>query len=318
MLYDLLRPLLFTLPAERAHGVAAGVLRATLSTTQSRAIARSFFQVDDPALHSECFGIHFPNPIGLAAGFDKSGESFNPLAALGFGFIEIGTITAQAQTGNPRPRLFRLPTDRALLNRMGFNNPGAEVVAAHLRTSRIEPILGINIGKSRVVPLEQAADDYVRSLELLEPFAHYIVINVSSPNTPGLRSLQHADALRDLLTAIKSRATRPVLLKISPDLTDGELEEIVGVATDQAISGIIATNTTTSREGLQTSPEKIQSLGDGGISGAPLRIKAIQIVHRIYQLTHGKMPIVGVGGIFSADDAWAMICAGASLVQLYS
>jgi dihydroorotate dehydrogenase len=328
MLYDLLRPFLFTLPAETAHHLGTGLLDLSLAPPPVRALVRSTIAVDDPALAIERFGIRFPNPVGLAAGFDKSGELFNALGALGFGFVEIGTVTAFGQPGNPRPRLFRLPDDRALLNRMGFNNPGAEAVAARLRKTRIEPVLGINLGKSKATPLDQAAGDYLRSLELLEPFARYLVVNVSSPNTPGLRQLQDAAPLRDLLRALQARAAelavgrhgdaRPILLKIAPDLTDPQVEEAVGIARDEGIAGIIATNTTVSREGLRTPTARVEALGPGGISGAPVRARAREVVSLVWKTTGGAMPIIGVGGIFTADDAWEMIRAGASLVQLYT
>jgi len=328
MLYDLLRPFLFTLPAETAHHFGTGLLDLSLAPPPVRALVRSTVAVDDPALAIERFGIRFPNPVGLAAGFDKSGELFNALGALGFGFVEIGTVTALGQPGNPRPRLFRLRDDRALLNRMGFNNPGAEAVAERLRGTRIEPVLGINLGKSKVTPLEEAAGDYLRSLDLLEPFARYLVVNVSSPNTPGLRQLQDAAPLRELLRALHARASelavrrhgdaRPILLKIAPDLTDPQIEEAVGIAQEEGIAGIIATNTTVSREGLRTPAARVEALGAGGISGAPVRARAREVVSRIWRTSGGKMPIVGVGGIFTADDAWEMIRAGASLVQLYT
>ncbi|HEU4558141.1 MAG TPA: quinone-dependent dihydroorotate dehydrogenase [Longimicrobium sp.] len=328
MLYDLVRPFLFTLPAETAHHLGTGLLDLSLAPPPVRALVRSTFAVDDPALAIERFGIRFPNPVGLAAGFDKTGELFNALGALGFGFVEIGTVTALGQPGNPKPRLFRLPDDRALLNRMGFNNPGAEAVTARLRKTRIEPVLGINLGKSKLTPLEEAAGDYLRSLELLEPFARYLVVNVSSPNTPGLRQLQDAAPLRELLRALRLRAgelaaarreaARPILLKIAPDLTDPQIEEAVGIARDEGIAGVIATNTTVSREGLRTPSDRVEALGAGGISGAPVRARARQVVSRIWSATGGAMPIVGVGGIFTADDAWEMVRAGASLVQLYT
>ncbi len=328
MLYDLLRPFLFTLPAETAHHFGTGLLDLSLAPPPLRSLVRSTFAVDDPALAIERFGIHFPNPVGLAAGFDKTGELFNALGALGFGYVEIGTVTALGQPGNPKPRLFRLPDDRALLNRMGFNNPGAEAVAARLRKTRIEPVLGINLGKSKATPLDEAASDYLRSLELLEPFARYLVVNVSSPNTPGLRQLQDAAPLRELLRALRTRAgelaaarggpARPILLKIAPDLTDPQIDEAVGIAREEGIVGVIATNTTVSREGLRTPAVRVEALGAGGISGAPVRARARQVVSRIWATTGGAMPIVGVGGIFTADDAWEMIRAGASLVQLYT
>lgn len=325
-LYDAIRPLLFNLPAEQAHHVGTTALDAALSLPPARSLARSLFHVRDPALAVERFGIRFPNPVGLAAGFDKSGAWFNALGALGFGAIEIGTVTALAQPGNPQPRLFRLPADGALLNRMGFNNPGAEAVAARLRRTRIEPVLGINIGKSKAAPLEDAPADYLRSLELLEPFAAYLVVNVSSPNTPGLRQLQDAAPLRALLRALRIRAgelaaargesPRPILLKIAPDLTDPQVEEAAGIAVEQGMAGLIATNTTVSRDGLRT--DGVDAMGAGGISGAPVHRRAVEVVGRAWTATGGRLPIVGVGGIFGPDEAWAMIRAGASLVQVWT
>jgi dihydroorotate dehydrogenase len=327
-LYDAIRPLLFTLPAEQAHHAGTTAITAALLAPPARALARSLFHVRAPELAVERFGIRFPNPVGLAAGFDKSGAWFNALGALGFGSIEIGTVTALAQPGNPQPRLFRLPADRALLNRMGFNNPGAEAVAARLARTRIEPVLGINLGKSKAAPLEDAAADYLRSLELLEPFAAYLVVNVSSPNTPGLRQLQDAGPLRELLRALRTRGAelaaargrppRPILLKIAPDLSDPQVEEAAGIAVEEGMAGMIATNTTVSRDGLRTPAAEVERMGAGGISGAPVHRRAVEVVGRVYRATGGRLPVVGVGGIFGADEAWAMIRAGASLVQVWT
>ena len=328
MLYDLFRPLLFSLPAETAHTVATGAMDAALGTRAAREAARAVLGVDDPALAVTRWGIRFPNPVGLAAGFDKSGAYFNALGALGFGSIEIGTVTALAQPGNPRPRLFRLPGDGALLNRLGFNNPGAEAVARRLARTPVEPVLGINLGKSKATPLEEATADYLRSLELLEPYARYLVVNVSSPNTPGLRTLQDAGPLRELLRALRSRAgelaaargeaARPLLLKIAPDLSDAQVVEVVGIAREEGIAGLIATNTTVSREGLRTPRPEVEALGAGGVSGRPLRERALEVVGLVWRETRGELPTVGVGGIFDARDAWERIRAGASLVQLYT
>lgn len=278
----------------------------------------------DSRLATRVFGIDFPNPIGLAAGFDKRGGAFNALGALGFGFVEIGTITAHGQAGNPKPRIFRIPRDQALLNRMGFNNPGADAVAGELRSSPLETILGINIGKSKVTPLEAAVEDYMQSLELLMPFASYLVVNVSSPNTPGLRELQDAEPLRELLRSVVAAARRadgselPVLVKLAPDLSDAQLDQAVEIAVETGAAGIIAVNTTISRDGLQTPADQIDRLGNGGISGVPVRARAQEVVARIFASTGGRIPIVGVGGIFTAEDAWQRIRAGASLVQLYT
>jgi len=298
-----------------------------MASGSARSASRRILEVNDISLRTKLWGLEFPNPVGLAAGFDKAGESFNALGALGFGFIEIGTVTAQAQEGNPEPRLFRLPKDEALLNRMGFNNPGAEAVAERLKQTPSEVILGINIGKSKVTPLERSTEDYLHSLELLLPFARYLVVNVSSPNTPGLRSLQDAEPLRELLGSVVSRAralsgtasaTPPVLVKLAPDLSDEQIDEAVQIALDQGVSGIVAVNTTISRSGLATSDGRLEAMGAGGISGAPLRKRALEVVSRIHQFTGGRIPIIGVGGIRSADDAWERIAAGANLVQLYT
>jgi dihydroorotate dehydrogenase len=322
ILYPIARSALFRLPAERAHEVVLGGLARVPSTARRLLRERS---ISDPRLATSVWGIDFANPLGLAAGFDKAGAAFNALGALGFGFVEIGTVTAHAQPGNPKPRLFRLPGDEALLNRMGFNNPGAEAVARKLAGSPIETVLGINVGKSKVTPLERAVDDYLRTIERLESFAHYLVINVSSPNTPGLRDLQDAEPLRELLRTVRTRPrpnpTRkaaPVLLKLAPDLTDEQVDQAVQIAMEEEVSGIVAVNTTVSRNGLKTPESRISELGAGGISGAPLRARAQQVVSRIYRSTEGRIPIVGVGGIFTADDAWRRIEAGASLVQIYT
>ncbi len=318
MPYRLLRPIFFRLPAETAHEFGSRLLQGALGTAAARAAARRALAVDRPALRIERWGIQFPNPVGLAAGFDKSGTHLNALGALGFGFVEIGTVTAVAQPGNPRPRMFRLPVDRALLNRMGFNNPGAEAMTERLAHTRIEPVLGINLGKSKVTPLEQATDDYLRSMELLERYADYLIVNVSSPNTPGLRQLQDAGPLRQLLRALLARATRPLLLKIAPDLSDSQVDEVADIAGEEGVSGLIATNTTVARERLRTPANQLNALGSGGISGAPVHGRALQVVARIYRRTEGALPVIGVGGIFNADQAWAFVRAGASLVQIWT
>lgn len=324
--YRLLRPLLFRLPPEAAHGLGIAALRAGAATAAQRLMLRAALEVRDPALEVRRWGIRFPNPVGLAAGFDKDAQTFNALGALGFGFIEVGTITALAQPGNPQPRLFRLPKDGALLNRMGFNNAGVAAVAERLASAAIEPILGINLGKSKAAPLERATDDYLRSLELLEPFARYLVVNVSSPNTPGLRELQDAVPLRGLLRALVARtrdlaaerdgAARPLVLKIAPDLPDAGVDQAVDIAEEEGASGIVAANTTISYDGLRT--PGVAGLGDGGISGAPLRSRALALVRRVHRRTEGRLPIIGVGGVFDAEDAYALLRAGASLVQLYT
>jgi dihydroorotate dehydrogenase len=330
MLYrSILRPILFRLPPESAHELALRSLSFALGAKWTRNLAaRRFHRASFGEL--ERFGLSFRNPVGLAAGFDKNGKGARGLAALGFGFIEVGTVTHLAQPGNARPRLFRLPQDKALINRLGFNNDGAAAVAAHLKTHRPDCVLGINLGKSRAVSLENAVDDYLASFELVQHLADYITINVSSPNTPALRELQRADALAALLEAIQQRnretALRdarggrpvPLLVKIAPDLEQHELESIVEVALRAKVDGIIATNTTTGREHLMTPQAEVAACGEGGLSGKPLRARSTEVVATLYRLARGRLTIIGVGGIFNARDAWEKTCAGASLVQLYT
>jgi dihydroorotate dehydrogenase len=325
---SILRPLLFRLPPERAHEAALDALALTLGSEWARRIAAQRF---DRAPFGELrrFGLKFSNPVGLAAGFDKNGTAARYLAALGFGFIEVGTVTHQPQPGNARPRLFRLPLDLALINRQGFNNRGAAALAAQLAAHRPGCVLGINIGRSRAVALEDAITDYLASFELVHALADYVVVNVSSPNTPNLRELQRPEALNALLSALQQRNQElavkhprgqpvPLLVKIAPDLDERDLESIVEIALRANLSGIIATNTTTSRAGLQTSLGKVEACGAGGLSGAPLRSRSTAIIASLYRLTRGRMTIIGVGGIFNALDAWEKISAGASLVQLYT
>ena len=296
-------------------------------------LARSMFSsqyvVKDSRLQQQVFGLDFENPVGLAAGFDKNARWIPQLASLGFGHVEVGTITGQQQSGNPKPRLFRLPADKALLNRMGFNNDGSQLAAERLealeKKGRPENCcLGINIGKTKVVPLEEAAADYLLSFERLYPFADYFTINVSSPNTPGLRKLQDREPLEKLIGEISGRNEqlsdnpKPVLLKIAPDLTDEQIDEIAEIALASGLAGVIATNTTISRDGLQTAPEKVESYGNGGISGGPLSGRGSAVVRRLFAKLKGKLPIVGVGGVMEPADAWEMITSGASLVQVYT
>ncbi len=329
MLYrSILRPVLFRLPPERAHEMALDALAFTLGTKWARRLATRRFS-RAPFGELRRFGLKFPNAVGLAAGFDKNGTAARYLAALGFGFIEVGTVTHQAQPGNPAPRLFRLPLDRALINRQGFNNDGAAALAKRLAARRPDCVLGINIGKSRAVALEDAVSDYLVSFELVHALADYVVVNVSSPNTPGLRELQRPEALAALLNALQKRNQElasehprlkpvPLLVKIAPDLDERNLESIVEIALQAELSGIIATNTTTNRAGLQTLPAKVEACGAGGLSGAPLGSRSTEIIAALYRLTRGRMTIIGVGGVFTAEDAWEKISAGASLIQLYT
>jgi dihydroorotate dehydrogenase len=285
---------------------------------------RSYCLSDD-RLKQTLWGQDFANPIGLAAGFDKDGIAANLWAGFGFGFAELGTVTFQAQPGNPRPRLFRLPDDRAALNRMGFNNQGAAALADRLQSLHNSNIpLGVNLGKSKVTPLDQATDDYLGSFRLLKEVGDYFVVNVSSPNTPGLRSLQSTDQLNPILSALQqeNQGQKPLLIKIAPDLEWEDIAAVVDLAQHYKLAGIIATNTTIRRDGLKT--ETLQATGKsvaeeaGGISGAPLRQRSTEVIRFIYQQSQGQLSIVGVGGIFTADDAWEKITAGASLIQVYT
>ncbi len=327
MLYrSLLRPLLFRLPPETAHELALNSLATAPKLT--KALIGDRFKLS-PFGNLRRFGLNFANPVGLAAGFDKDGVALDSLAALGFGFIEAGTVTYHPQPGNDRPRLFRLPLDRALINRAGFNNKGATAFAERVHNQRPDCVLGVSIGKSKVVSLEDAVADYVKSFEIVYPIADYVAVNVSSPNTPRLRELQQTEQLDELLRALQDRnrelaeqtngrGVLPLLVKLSPDLDDRELEEVVAVARKNNVAGLIATNTTTAREPLETGSEEVKRCGEGGLSGAPLRRRSLQMIARLYNLTDGTLPLVGVGGIFTAEDAWEMISAGASLLQIYT
>jgi dihydroorotate dehydrogenase len=266
----------------------------------------------------EVFGLRFPNRVGLAAGLDKNGVAVAAWPALGFGFVEVGTVTWHAQPGNDRPRLFRLPASQAVINRMGFNNDGAAALAAQLAAGPACPVpLGVSLGKSKVTPVDEAVGDYVASLRALEPYGDYFAVNVSSPNTPGLRALQDRGHLTELLAALRAETAKPILVKIAPDLTDAAIADLLAVVEEQGVAGVIATNTTLGRGGLAPS-DVLAGEQVGGLSGAPLRERAREVVGFVHRETGGRLPIIGVGGILRPDDALAMVDAGASLVQLYT
>ncbi len=330
-----LRPILFglKLDPEFLHQQTIGILswldreRLGFPAKSLRERLQQSCYFADPRLQQTLWGINFPNPMGLAAGFDKDGTASGSWEAFGFGFAELGTVTCHAQPGNPRPRLFRLPLDRAVLNRMGFNNSGAGAMANQLRAiwhERQSSIpIGINLGKSKVTPLPEAPNDYLASFRLLKELGDYFVVNVSSPNTPGLRSLQDASLLSGILDALQqeNQGAKPILVKIAPDLEWEAIADVLQVAQSHHLAGIIATNTTISREGLKT---EFVSTGNsvkeeaGGISGAPLRQRSTEVIRFIWRETKGQLPIIGVGGIFNAEDAWEKIAAGASLIQVYT
>jgi dihydroorotate dehydrogenase len=318
-MYTLLRPLLFRLDAETAHHLTLTSLQAAHRLHLSRLIAPP---LTGKPVH--CMGIDFPNGVGLAAGLDKNGAYIDALAALGFGFIEIGTITPRPQPGNPAPRLFRLPEAQAIINRMGFNNDGVAQLIANVRAARFKGVLGINIGKNFDTPIERAADDYLSCLDAVYPYASYVTVNISSPNTQNLRSLQAGDALSDLLKQLKHAQTRlaqqhgryvPLAVKIAPDLDDAQIADIARLLREHRIDGVIATNTTLSRDAVAHLPHGAET---GGLSGAPVRLAANRVIRQLAQALAGELPIIGVGGILNGAHAREKIVAGASLVQVYS
>ncbi|MEW2497352.1 quinone-dependent dihydroorotate dehydrogenase [Streptomyces nodosus] len=312
---------------ERAHHLAFGWIRRAARVPVLRTFLAAVLAPRHKELRTEAFGLRMHGPFGLAAGFDKNALAIDGMAMLGFDHVEIGTVTGEPQPGNPGKRLFRLVPDRALINRMGFNNEGSLAVAARLasRTPVFRTVVGVNIGKTKVVPEAEAVGDYVKSTERLAPHADYLVVNVSSPNTPGLRNLQATEALRPLLTAVREAADRtvterrvPLLVKIAPDLADEDVDAVADLAVELGLDGIIATNTTIAREGLGLASDPSLVKETGGLSGAPLKARSLEVLRRLYACVGGRITLVGVGGIEDAEDAWQRILAGATLVQGYS
>lgn len=314
----LIRPFLFLFDPEKVHYFTFSAIRFLSKIPFFSSICKSLYEVKDKRLEREVFGIRFPNPVGLAAGFDKNAVLYNELSNFGFGFIEIGTLTPIGQDGNPKKRLFRLREDNAIINRMGFNNDGVDVAIEKLKRNK-NVIIGGNIGKNKLTPNENAIDDYLICFEKLFDYVDYFVVNVSSPNTPNLRELQDKKPLTDLLTKLETRNSehvtkKPILLKIAPDLTDEQLLDIIEIVNETKIAGVIATNTTLSREGLQ-SDNKNET---GGLSGKPLRKLSTEVIRFLSEKSNKSFPIIGVGGIHSPEDALEKLEAGASLVQLYT
>jgi dihydroorotate dehydrogenase len=330
-MYKLLRSILFIFPAEGVHHFSMQCLKGLCAWWPTRKLIEwACLPEEREKLGRELFGLRFPNPVGLGAGFDKNALYLRELAALGFGFVEIGTVTPLAQNGNPKPRLFRLPQDQGLVNRMGFNNDGAQVIAERLQRWRARPtaplVIGGNIGKNKITANEDAWKDYEICFRVLYPHVDYFVVNVSSPNTPGLRELQDKEELRRILANLqevnaalsRGAVQRPLLLKIAPDLNQQQLDDVISLALEIRLDGIVATNTTIIREELLTPPERIKAIGAGGLSGAPLRERATEVVRYLCARLGGRVPVIASGGIFTGDDAWEKLDAGASLVQVWT
>jgi dihydroorotate dehydrogenase len=316
MIYRALRRVLFLVPPERIHTIVFAFLRLITSAGPARRGLARWLAPRDPVLQTTVFGVRFPGPVGLAAGFDKDGSGLKTWGALGFGYAEVGTVTARAQPGNPQPRMFRLADDRALLNRMGFNNHGAGELAVRLSRHTSDVPVGANIGKTKTTPPEGAAEDYTESARHLGPLAAFLVVNVSSPNTPGLRDLQAVESLRPILAAVRAETTTPVLVKIAPDLSDSDVDAIADLAVELGLAGVVATNTTVSRDGLATTGAA--ELGAGGVSGPPVAQRSAEVLRRLYRRVGDRLVLISVGGIETADDAWERITAGASLLQGYT
>ncbi len=319
----IIRPLLFLFNPEKAHHIVTTLLRFICKIPGGTYLLNALFKYKNQNLEIEVFGIKFENPVGLAAGFDKDAWFIDEFAALGFGFIEIGTITPKAQPGNPKPRLFRLKEDEALINRMGFNNYGADYAVEQLKNRKSKVIVGGNIGKNKITPNEEADEDYEFCFEALYEYVDYFAVNVSSPNTPNLRALQEKEPLKKLLLSLKEKndqkkLPKPILLKIAPDLTDEQLDDIIEIVDEVKLSGVIATNTTISREALKTDQTKLRQIGNGGLSGKPVKDRSTEVIRYLKNNAKSPFTIIGVGGINSPEDALEKIEAGASLIQLYS
>lgn len=319
----LIRPLLFLVDAEKIHHLVFKTLKFKGKIPGVRPLLKAMFSYEHPYLEKTIFGITFRNPVGLAAGFDKDGKLIDELGALGFGFVEIGTLTPLPQPGNDKPRLFRLPADAALVNRMGFNNEGVKAAIRRLKKRKTNVVIGGNIGKNKLTPNDKALEDYAICFQKLFPYVDYFVLNISSPNTPGLRELQDKEPLRKLLLHIKhlsasKPAYKPVLLKIAPDLVDTQLDDIVDILKETKLDGIIATNTTISRSNLKTPPEEIKAIGAGGLSGKPLAERSTDVIRYLRNKLGPDFPIIGVGGIMTPEDAVEKLKSGADLIQIYT
>ena len=323
MYKKLIRPILFLFNPEKIHNFTFLCFKIATAIPGLSYLTKKMFQFNHPNLERVLFGIKFPNPVGLAAGLDKDAVAFDMLGYMGFGFVEIGTVTPVGQPGNPKPRAFRLKKDQALINRMGFNNNGVEEAVKNLKRKKSKIVIGGNIGKNKMTPNENAIDDYSIAFKALYPYVDYFAVNISSPNTPNLRELQEKEPLKKLLNTLKSINSampkqKPILLKIAPDLSNEQIDDIIEIVLETGTDGIIATNTTISRENLSYPKSEIEKIGAGGLSGKPLTKRSTEIIRYIVQKTNSKIPVIGVGGIMNAEDALEKIEAGASLIQLYT
>jgi len=321
---NFIKPFLFLFNPEKAHHLTVRLLKITLAIPIVNFLFKKSMELKDERLHREVFGLKFENPVGLAAGFDKDGKYYKAMSSMGFGFLELGTVTPQPQVGNPQPRLFRLPQDEGIINRMGFNNEGVHALEERLKKGKPKNvIIGGNIGKNKITPNERADEDYAYCFEVLFPYVDYFVVNVSSPNTPNLRELQDKEPLTKLLTMLQKlnhnkKAPKPILLKIAPDLNNAQLDDIIEIVQASKIDGIIATNTTISREGLKEKKQRIDKIGNGGLSGRPVKQRSTEVIRYLSNKSNGELTIIGVGGIATPQDAKEKLEAGAALIQVYS
>lgn len=323
MYKTIIKPYLFNQDPEKVHYKVFNSLKVLLNNGITKSLARSLYTYHSNALNKKLFGLNFPNPVGLAAGFDKDAKLYEELSCFGFGFIEVGTVTPKPQEGNPKPRLFRLPDDEGLVNRMGFNNEGVEAMVKRLRGRKSDQIIGGNIGKNKITPNESALDDYLICFEKLFDYVDYFVVNVSSPNTPNLRELQEKEPLMNLLNALQERnatkeSRKPILLKIAPDLSNEQLDDIIEIMKETKIDGLIATNTTINRSTLTTDKQEIENIGAGGVSGKPVKERSTEVIRYLSTQSNQAFPIIAVGGIFTAEDAIEKLKAGADLLQVYT
>lgn len=323
MYKSIIRPLLFLLQPESIHKLVVVLLKLGFKTPFVPSMIKYIYSVNDSKLERDFCGLKFKNPVGFAAGFDKNADIFNEFSHFGFSFIEIGTVTPKPQPGNPKPRSFRLKKDNGLINRMGFNNKGVDYAAKQLQNKHSKTIIGGNLGKNTLTPNSEAVNDYIYTFNQLYEYVDYLVVNVSCPNITDLRELQDRDSLEQILVALvdqrsKREVYRPILLKVSPDLNNNQLDDIISLFKSTHIDGIVATNTSVSRENLLTKAETIKQIGNGGLSGKPISKRSTEVIHYLHEKSNGEIPIIGVGGIFTAEDAIEKLRAGATLVQLYT